>query len=127
MGAELYLLRKVFLFFVMFLGIAVNAFASEEEDQFSQIKGKVTTTEGRPAPYVTVQVKGLNKGAVTDENGEFAIRRLPAGTYTLHITLVGFATIEKEVTTETGKTTTVAFTLELSDKQLQEVVISGRR
>jgi len=127
MGAELYLPRKIFLFFVMFLGIAVNVFANEEEDQFAQIKGKVTTTEGRPAPYVTVQVKGLNKGAVTDENGEFTIRRLPAGTYTLHITLVGFTTIEKEVTTETGKTTTVAFTLELNDKQLQEVVISGRR
>lgn len=119
--------RKLLLFLCMFFGLTTIVLANEEEDQLSHIKGKVTTTDGKPAPYVTVQITGTTKGAVTDENGEFSIRRLTPGTYTLHITLVGFETVEKTVTTEAGQTVNVSFELQLNDKQLQEVVISGRR
>lgn len=120
--------KRLLLFFCIFLGATAIALASEDEDQLSHIKGKVTTADGKPAPYVTVQVTGLNnKGAVTDENGEFSIRRLNPGTYVLHITLVGFETLEQEVTTEAGQTKAVSFVLKINDKQLQEVVISGRR
>lgn len=118
--------RQLLLFFCMFFGLAMTVLANEE-DQLSQIKGKVTTADGIAAPYVPVQITGMNKGAVTDENGEFSIRRLTPGTYTLHITLAGFEKVEKEVTTEAGQTANVSFMLKLSDKQLQEVVISGRR
>jgi iron complex outermembrane receptor protein len=111
----------------MFLGLTTMALANEEEDQLSHIKGKVTTADGKPAPYVTVQITGTTKGAVTDENGQFSIRRLAPGTYTLHITLVGFEPVEKQVTTEAGQTANVSFVLEINDKQLQEVVISGHR
>jgi len=119
--------RTLLLFFCMFLGLTTIVLANEEEDQFAHIKGKVTTADGKPAPYVTVQITGTTKGAVTDENGEFSIRRLTPGTYTLHITLVGFEPVEKQVTTEAGQTAHVSFELQLNDKQLQEVVISGQR
>ncbi|WP_298738342.1 TonB-dependent receptor [uncultured Chitinophaga sp.] len=110
----------------MFLGLTTIALASEE-DQFSHIKGKVITTDGKPAPYVSVQITGTTKGAVTDENGEFSIRRLVPGTYTLRISLVGFAPVEKQVAAVAGQTADVSFELQLNDKQLQEVVISGQR
>jgi len=119
--------RTLLLFFCMFLGLTTIVLANEEEDQLAHIKGKVTTADGKPAPYVTVQITGTTKGAVTDENGEFSIRRLTPGTYTLHITLVGFEPVEKQVTTEAGQTAHVTFELQLNDKQLQEVVISGQR
>jgi len=119
--------RTLLLFFCMFLGLTTIVLANEEEDQFAHVKGKVTTADGKPAPYVTVQITGTTKGAVTDENGEFSIRRLTPGTYTLHITLVGFEPVEKQVTTEAGQTAHVSFELQLNDKQLQEVVISGQR
>ncbi|KAA2241755.1 TonB-dependent receptor [Chitinophaga agrisoli] len=109
------------------LGLASITLANGEEDPLSSIRGKVTTADGLAAPYVTIQVSGTKKGAVTDEKGEFIIRRLNPGTYTLHISLVGFETIDKEVSTQAGQTAKVDFTLQLNDKQLQEIVISGHR
>jgi len=97
------------------------------EENNGSIKGKVTTTEGQPAAFVTIQVKGSRRSTLTDEDGNFTLRNLAAGEYELEISMTGFATVSQRVTVESRKSTTVAIQLQVSGRQLQEVVVAGGR
>lgn len=59
------------------------------------IKGKVLDPTGLPAigANVYTYVGGSLRGASTDLDGRFTIKPLPAGTYTLTITSIGFDTL----------------------------------
>lgn len=57
------------------------------------ISGKVTDAEDRPIEYATVSASGTGLGsAATDENGDYKIYDLPAGTYTVEASANGFQT-----------------------------------
>jgi len=57
------------------------------------ISGKVTDAEDRPIEYATVSASGTGFGsAATDENGDYKIYDLPAGTYTVEASPNGFQT-----------------------------------
>lgn len=60
------------------------------------IKGKVLDPEGQPVigAYVSIYVGSNMRGAVTNLDGYFTIRPLPAGTYDLTITSSSFDTIK---------------------------------
>jgi len=99
----------------------------EGDENNGSIKGKVTTADGQPAAFVTIQVKGFKKSALTDEDGSFALRGLVPGEYDLEISLTGYATTVQHVVVEPGKITSVAIQLQVSGRQLQEVVVTGGR
>ncbi len=89
------------------------------------IKGRITTSDGKPAAFVMVQLKGTKKGAQSDEDGAFTLRGVLAGNYTLEVSLVGYEALEQTIAVEADKTTLVALKLDVSEKQLQEVVVTG--
>ena len=114
-------------FFIM-TALAVTFGRTHEGDENNgSIKGKVTTADGQPAAFVTIQVKGYNKSTLTDEDGSFALRGLVPGEYDLEITLTGYATTVQHVVVELGKVTSVAIQLLVYGRQLQEVVVTGGR
>ncbi|HRO48441.1 TonB-dependent receptor [Agriterribacter sp.] len=91
------------------------------------IKGKVTTADNKPAEGVTILIKNTVKNAVADNNGNFEIKNIQPGNYTLAVSLVGYKDEEQEVTVENGKATTVSFQLALSNRELNEVVVIANR
>lgn len=98
---------------------------ANNDEGYGSIKGKVLTNDNAPAAAVTVLIKSTKKGTITDENGIFEFRKLKAGAYVLQISLTGYNSIEQTVTVEVNKTVSLDFTLQLSDKQLYEVTVSG--
>ncbi|RAJ10892.1 iron complex outermembrane receptor protein [Chitinophaga skermanii] len=98
---------------------------NSENDKVGTITGKVTTTDGTAAPHVNVQLLGTEKVTQTGEDGKFTFRRVPVGNYTVRVTLLGFAPVEKAVQVEDGKTQQLSIELEVSSKQLKEVIISS--
>jgi iron complex outermembrane receptor protein len=90
------------------------------------IKGKVTTADNRPAPYVTVTMKGTNKSSITDEDGVFTFFNVGAGVYELEVSLVGYNTVTKEIKVGNNDVNT-DIQLTTSNKQLQEVIVVGGR
>lgn len=77
---------------------------------------------GEPLPYVTVQIQGAMRGAVSDEKGNFVIKPFEGGGAMLQISCTGYETIVKKV--DVDRDLTIELALEESAQELQEVVIS---
>lgn len=91
------------------------------------ISGRVLTSDGEPAVSVTVRLKGTKRSTITAENGAFLLRGLAAGHYTLEVSLVGYETTSQDVSVEANTTTTISLRLQLSQKQLQQITVTGGR
>lgn len=83
------------------------------------VKGVVTDTQGNPLPGVSVKVKGMSRGTSTDLNGNYSIP-VSSGEV-LEFSLLGFTTREIEVNGQT----VINISLEVSETQLDEVVVVG--
>src|SRR5438477_10132810 len=86
----------------------------------NQVKGKVTGKDGSPLSAVSVNVKGTNKGTVTDPDGTFNLD-IKSNQATIEFSGIGLET--KSVKATAGQTITV--TLGEETKSLSEVVITG--
>ncbi|WP_243647829.1 TonB-dependent receptor [Flaviaesturariibacter flavus] len=108
----------------------LTAFAAvnhtNETPEFS-IQGRVLTTDGQPAPYATVQVRGTDKTTTTDETGTFVFRNLPEGSYTLVVSMTGTGAVERAIEVRKGSTTALEVRLALNEKQLTEVIVTSGR
>jgi iron complex outermembrane receptor protein len=129
-------MRKVSL--LVLLAFGFKGFAQTEmavsspvrvgpEVPFGSITGSVTTTDNKPAAYVSVVLKGTNKYSITDENGNFTLKNIKEGLYTLEISMVGLRAIEKPVEIKKDQETAIAIALEEDAQQLAAVTIVSRR
>lgn len=89
------------------------------------IKGKVKTSDGKPAGYVTISIVENNRKTLSNEEGRFSFHNLKAGDYTLKSSYVGSQIQTIKVTVLDGQTASVEFTLSENSAQLDEVVIGG--
>lgn len=89
------------------------------------IKGRVLDTENLSMPGATVLIETINKGAITDNNGNYTITGVAEGTYELSVSYIGYNLDKKQVTVEAGKTTVLDFTL-TPGIGLSEVVVTGQ-
>ncbi|WP_022835602.1 SusC/RagA family TonB-linked outer membrane protein [Salisaeta longa] len=95
--------------------------------QDATIRGVVRDTEGEPLPGATVQIQSLSMGAATDADGRYTIASVPAGTYTLQASFVGYNTQTKEITVSEGQRVNVNFRLSIKTATLDAVTVSGYR
>jgi len=110
-----YLIKYVFLLLFVFSASIVFA-------QTGVITGKVVDEANQPLPGATVTVKGTQKGAGTDVNGNFRLTGV-SGTVTLRVTFVGYQTFDKIV--NVSGNVTVNFNLLPITNDLNEVVVIG--
>ena len=83
---------------------------------------------GDGLPHANIVVVDTKLGATADEKGRFFILNVPAGTYTLKATYIGYAdyTVE-DVRISADLTTNIAVELTSSDIQVEEVVVRAER
>ncbi|MBU3679177.1 MAG: TonB-dependent receptor [Candidatus Kapabacteria bacterium] len=99
------------------------------------ITGTITgTTDGNRQPLFGATVKvvststGATYGAVTKSKGQYLIRGLRPGTYTVIISFIGFQTdTVRGVSVDVGDATTVNLTLDQSTSTAREVVVTAER
>jgi len=94
--------------------------------QTASVRGQVVSG-GQPLVGAAVGVKGTTLGASTDEKGEYQIAGLQAGTYTLGVRLVGYATQERRIRVAAGETAIQNFEPVKSTEKLGEVVVEGKQ
>ncbi len=113
---------RTFYFIVLFL-ISTTAIAQTT----GSVGGTIRTSDGNPAEFVNVSLKGTAKGAVADKNGYYAINNITPGSYTLEASFVGLEVQQQAIDIQKGEKVQVDFTLKENSQELQEVVISGNR
>jgi TonB-linked SusC/RagA family outer membrane protein len=108
---------------VLAFGPAVPAASGQST---GTIAGTVTDSlDGAPVPGANVVVVGTQSGASTDAEGDYSVD-VPAGTYDVRVSFVGYREkVRRDVTVEGGETTTVNFRLVEGGIQLDEVVAVG--
>ena len=129
-------MRKVYLLVLLALGLkgftqtetAVSSSVnSGSEVALGSVTGNITTTDHKPAAYVSVVLKGTNKYSITDENGNFTLKNIKEGVYTLEISMVGLTALEKPVEIKKDQETIITIALEQDAQQLAAVTIVARR
>ncbi|MBT6684751.1 MAG: TonB-dependent receptor plug domain-containing protein [Bacteroidetes bacterium] len=118
------MLRK--LLFVIFATLLANGLIA----QSSGIKGKVAdkeTGEGIPFANVAVEQDGQNiSGGITDFNGNFLIKPIPPGRYTLKASYVGYNTFQlNDVLCKAGSNTVLDVKLESTSQLIPDVIVTG--
>lgn len=83
------------------------------------VKGKVTDEQGEPLVGVNIQVEGLNKGVITDIDGNYSIEA-PQGSV-LNFTYIGYTPQRVKVTAQEVYNIQLASTVEV----LNEVVVTA--
>lgn len=112
---------------VLFTALVLIAALSTRS--YTQEAGTITglvqdAATSEPLLGINVLLKGTVLGASTDSKGNFAIRRVPAGTYTVVLSAVGYITKElADVTVRSGATTTLDAKLDPSAVSLAEVSV----
>ena len=94
--------------------------------QTASITGKISD-EKTPLQGVTVAIPNLNSGTTTDEEGNYTLKNLKQGTYTLEISFVGLKTIEQTIELKEGTTLLRNFTMQEDFLNLGEIVLTGTR
>lgn len=80
---------------------------------------------GAPIPFVSISIKGTNRGTTADAKGNFALSNLKNGTYIIRVAAVGYRTQEKRVELNSIEGETVVISLRFSEQLLQEVVVAA--
>lgn len=113
---------------VMGAGINVHAEKVNPVKEGNVISGHVIEKETETSlPYAAVLIVETGQGVVTNEDGEFKFKKVPAGKYTVRVQLLGYETQEKKVTVSDDFTVDVHFLMSDSSIMTDEVVVSANR
>lgn len=91
---------------------------------FGHVKDAQT---GEHVPFVVIKVKGTTIVTTTDNTGHFFLKNLPEGTLGIEARYLGYSSQTINVTIKKNKSQEVNFTLNPSDTDIDEVVVSANR
>jgi outer membrane receptor for ferrienterochelin and colicin len=108
-------MRSVKLLSNLIWAILLSAGVAAAQTTTGTIAGRIADSQGLALPGVTVTVAGPNLqgtlSAVTTENGDYSVPRVPPGTYNVTFDLSGFQQQQKTVVVTLGQDATVNATL----------------
>ena len=118
-------MKNVYLTLLLLLAAAQMALA--QGNNTYNIEGKVTLKEtGEPIPYAQIVIKELGQWGFTDENGEFLIKGILEGKYTLQAVALGYADYELPITVSKN---VPKFKIQMKEDNLKlgEVVVTAQQ
>ncbi|WP_073059272.1 TonB-dependent receptor [Fodinibius roseus] len=92
------------------------------------VRGKVLTQQGEPLAKAHLTFRDLPVHTVTNDNGEFTFtQQLPAGTYNLKISHVGYRTLQQTIEVDDSSRETLTFKLRPKRYVSPSVVVTATR
>nr|WP_321227973.1 TonB-dependent receptor [uncultured Psychroserpens sp.] len=114
-------MKKLLLLLTLISSFIVNA------QETGTIKGLITDANGMPLAGASVSIKVLNKGAMTDFDGNFTIENIEVGTYDITVSFIGYKSYDQSITVTSGNTTELNSSLKGSDTVLDEVILTANK
>lgn len=105
----------------------VIAWSTQGQKTSGIIAGKVSDATGKPLAYASILLEDLKLGVLTDDNGNYYIRKVPLGKHKVLVSFLGYGTHSMNI--EVNKDSlyiTLDFTLEEAQENLDEVTINGK-
>lgn len=122
--------QYILLLALIVMGAGMNVYAEDVNPvkEGNVIAGHVIEkgTENS-LPYAAVLIVETGQGTVTNEDGKFRFKNIPAGKYTLKVQLLGYETQQKRVTVSNEFTVDVHFLMSDASIMTDEVVVSANR
>ncbi|HLP17661.1 MAG TPA: TonB-dependent receptor [Bacteroidota bacterium] len=104
---------------------AIASWAGAQEN--SEIRGTVTDgATGETLPGVNVMVTGTVRGTTTDVNGNYVVKNIAAGSYSVTASFVGYRSMTKQASVTAGKSAKLDFGLVATSVQMNTVVVTGQ-
>lgn len=95
--------------------------------QTGTIKGAIKTSDGVPAEFVNIGLKGTTQGTTANSKGEYEIKKVNPGTHILIASFIGLETKEISVEVKANETTSVPeIVLKETVSELKEVVVTAQ-
>ncbi|MHA4811687.1 TonB-dependent receptor [Flavitalea flava] len=117
----------------VFLVLDMAAFGQQAGgiNRHTDFSGVLTNRQGSPVAGATVYLLNTNRSVISDDKGLFLFKKLEAGNYTIEITAIGYAKIDREIILtgqeQAGKIQRVDFQLEKEITKLDEVVVTAQK
>ncbi len=92
--------------------------------QQSNLTGAVLF-EGQPVTSASITFLNTNMGGKTDTAGRYQIEHIPAGTYRVQASAIGFRKLIKTITLKEGESQRLDFDITNLQNDLDEVVVTG--
>ena len=119
---------KNYIVMLVLACVSMSLYAVNPIKEGSMIAGHVIVKGTEESiPFATIMILGTNRGAVSNEEGQFEFRKLAAGKYTLRVQVMGYKTQEKTITVSAEATSVVHFQMEEESFMTDEVVVSANR
>lgn len=113
-------MKQIYLFAVLFSLMSLTGFS-----QTYSVSGEVRDTNNNLIPGANVMIPELNKGAVTNPNGNYVLRNIPEGSFTLRVTYLGFETVEQVV--DVSGNLELSFQLKEASYMLDGIMVSAQK
>lgn len=109
------------------IGLLVWMSTSTVQAQSARLFGTVKEKGGNEfLPGANVIIKGTNYGAAVNIEGNYIIQAIPAGTYTVVVTYIGFNDVEQEITLAAGERKEMNFELSWQGIEGDEVLVTAQ-
>jgi outer membrane receptor for ferrienterochelin and colicins len=112
-------MKQFLLLFYLFLPGAIYS-------QETSLSGHITGSDSSSVSGATILLKGTPLGTISDNEGSFRLIKIKPGSYTIHVSLLGYESQEKPIIILKGGNH-ADFILSESNINLNEVVVTGTR
>ncbi|WP_412068385.1 TonB-dependent receptor [Rubrivirga sp. IMCC43871] len=93
-----------------------------------KLSGRIVDEAGAPLVGASVFIVETSRGATADLDGYYTILSVPAGTYTVRISSIGFSTqLTENVNVDIDQTTTLNATLQSETTGIEEIIVRAER
>lgn len=116
------IVKKVSLFIITVLLPAVLL----SQDGTGTIKGSISTVNDQPIAGANIILKGTAFGTSAALSGDFELKNIPAGSYIMVISHIGYQPIDREITVDGDATLEFSFEL-IRSHQMPQIEVIGQR
>lgn len=116
-------MQRTLTIFLILVLLTQQAFAQST----GRIEGRIQSERGEGIAGISVGLEGTSYGSTTDDEGKFLIRNIPAGSYTLVASGIGYTLQKQSLEVTGGKAAFVNVDLATSAHSLGEVQVTAHR
>ena len=108
-------------------GLCLALVTQVSRAQMGTVVGTVHDAMGQPLPHISVVLESTPLGTATDLNGHYRIPHVPAGTYIIRASAVGFQSQQQAITVVAGEEVKMDFVLHVQTLWGDETLVTATR